>query len=123
VLALFVALGGGAYAAFHLPRNSVRSKNIVNGQVRKPDLANGAVAGGKLAPSLTEPRFHGAGLPHDSNENCSSITNHWATFDEGVAGYYRDLSGWVHLQGFVEHCGVVTSPPLHAAARLPPGPA
>ena len=34
-----------------------------------------------------------------------------------MAGYYRDLSGWVHLQGFVEHCGVVTSPPF----ILPPG--
>ena len=34
----FLLLGGGAYAAFHLPKNSVRSKNIVNGQVKGPDV-------------------------------------------------------------------------------------
>jgi hypothetical protein len=34
----FVVLGGGAYAAFRLPRNSVRSKNIVNGQVKGADV-------------------------------------------------------------------------------------
>jgi formylglycine-generating enzyme required for sulfatase activity len=45
----FVVLGGGAYAAFHLPRNSVRSRNIVNRQVKTPDLANGAVTKPKLA--------------------------------------------------------------------------
>jgi hypothetical protein len=37
-LCLFILLGGGAYAALHLPRNSVKSKNIVNGQVKSPDV-------------------------------------------------------------------------------------
>jgi hypothetical protein len=37
-IAIFLVLGGGAYAAFHLPRNSVRSKNIVNKQVKRADL-------------------------------------------------------------------------------------
>src|SRR5436190_14937879 len=37
-LAVFLVLGGGAYAAFHLPKNSVRSKNIVNGQVKGADV-------------------------------------------------------------------------------------
>ncbi|MGI8595226.1 MAG: hypothetical protein ACR2ML_12845 [Solirubrobacteraceae bacterium] len=36
-LALFVALGGTAYAA-----NTVRSKDIVDGQVKKADLAKNA---------------------------------------------------------------------------------
>jgi hypothetical protein len=40
-LAVFLVLGGGAYAAFHLPKNSVRSKNIVNGQVKLSDLKGG----------------------------------------------------------------------------------
>src|SRR5437763_9796385 len=47
-IAVFLILGGGAYAAFHLPKNTVRSKNIVNGQVREPDLANAAVTAPKL---------------------------------------------------------------------------
>jgi hypothetical protein len=38
-IAVFMALGGGAYAAFSLPKDSVRSKNIVDGQVKPVDLA------------------------------------------------------------------------------------
>lgn len=38
-ICLFLLLGGGAYAAFHLPKNSVRSPNIVNGQVKRGDQA------------------------------------------------------------------------------------
>jgi hypothetical protein len=41
-LLAFVVLGGAAYAAFHLPRNSVRSSNIVNGQVKSKDIARAA---------------------------------------------------------------------------------
>jgi hypothetical protein len=55
-LAVFLVLGGGAYAAFHLPRNSVRSRNIVNGQVKPPDTSN---ALGYNCPSKTR-YFEGA---------------------------------------------------------------
>jgi hypothetical protein len=58
-VALFVALGGGAYAALKLPKNSVKSATIKNGQVKAADLAknavtskkikNGAVSGAKIA--------------------------------------------------------------------------
>ena len=44
-LLLFMVLGGGAYAAFHLPKNSVKSSNIVNGQVRSPDVKNNGLTG------------------------------------------------------------------------------
>jgi len=40
-LAVFLVLGGGAYAAFQLPKNSVRSSNIVDGQVKTQDLGVG----------------------------------------------------------------------------------
>src|SRR4051794_32273822 len=42
LVALFVALGGTAYAV-----NTVRSGDIVDGQVKTVDLANGAVTGAK----------------------------------------------------------------------------
>lgn len=48
-LALFVALGGGAYAAGIAPRNSVDSKSIINGQVKSADVARGAIGASKLA--------------------------------------------------------------------------
>jgi hypothetical protein len=37
-LALFVSLSAGAYAAFHLGRNSVTSRNVVNGSLSPKDL-------------------------------------------------------------------------------------
>jgi hypothetical protein len=49
LIALFVALGGGAYAAVALKRNSVSSKHIRNGQVKKPDLGRSSVDSSKVA--------------------------------------------------------------------------
>src|SRR3954447_14563716 len=42
-MALVVALGGSAYAA-----NTVRSRDIKNGEVKRVDLANDAVTSGKV---------------------------------------------------------------------------
>jgi hypothetical protein len=59
-IALFVALSGASYAAFHLPDNSVKSRHIVNGQVKPVDLAPGVLpsgrfnAGGACNPGLTD---------------------------------------------------------------------
>ncbi|MDX6586664.1 MAG: hypothetical protein QOI31_1137 [Solirubrobacterales bacterium] len=48
-LALFVALGGTAYAAVELQRDDVRSKHIKNGQVKGEDLADNSVTSPKVA--------------------------------------------------------------------------
>ncbi|HKG36332.1 MAG TPA: hypothetical protein VKA89_07855 [Solirubrobacterales bacterium] len=48
-IALFVAMGGGAYAALKAPKNSVSSRSIKNGQVKRPDLGANAVNGRKVA--------------------------------------------------------------------------
>jgi hypothetical protein len=49
--ALVIAVSGGgvAYAAYHVPKNSVISKSIVNGQVKGKDLRSSAVTGSKVA--------------------------------------------------------------------------
>jgi hypothetical protein len=61
LLALFIALCAGAYAA-GLPRNSVKSKQIKAGAVRESDLAANSVTGDKvLDDSLT-----GADVNEDS---------------------------------------------------------
>lgn len=43
LLALFVALSAGAYAA-----NTIRSSDIVDGEVKRPDIANNAVSSPKI---------------------------------------------------------------------------
>jgi hypothetical protein len=48
LIALFVALGGGAYAVT-LAKNSVKSKQIKNGQVKNADLGANSVDGSKVA--------------------------------------------------------------------------
>src|SRR5437588_8840479 len=49
LLALFVSLSGGAYAAFKLKNNSVTAKKIKNGAVNTNKIANGAVTQPKVA--------------------------------------------------------------------------
>lgn len=48
-LALFVALGGGAYAAVKLKPNQVKAKNISSGAVTGPKIKGNAVSSGKIA--------------------------------------------------------------------------
>jgi hypothetical protein len=54
-VALFLALGGSAYAVATAPKNSVVSRSIKNGQVKKSDLGNGAVTTKKFATSAVAP--------------------------------------------------------------------
>jgi hypothetical protein len=64
VMAVFIALGGGAYAAVQLEKNSVRSKQIKNGQVKTKDLAGDAVKSPKVANgSLIAEDFAAGQLP------------------------------------------------------------
>lgn len=48
MVALFVALGGAAYAAVTLPRNSVRTATIKNGEVKTADIATNAITRSKV---------------------------------------------------------------------------
>jgi hypothetical protein len=62
--ALFVALGGVSYAAVTLPRNSVGSKQIKDGQVKNADLARNAVTSAKVMDaSLLSKDFKPGQLP------------------------------------------------------------
>jgi hypothetical protein len=47
-IAVFIALGGGAYAAVIAPKNSVVSRSIKNGQVKRQDLGSGAVTNTRI---------------------------------------------------------------------------
>ncbi len=57
LLALFVALGGSAYAV-HLRKGAVKTRNIKNGAVVESKLANGAVTDPKIATgAVTNPKI------------------------------------------------------------------
>jgi hypothetical protein len=92
-IALFVALSGGAYAALNLPRNSVESKHIVNGQVKAADVADV-----KFKPV--------------------TLINGWTAVGDPFndPGYAVDAEGLVHLRG-VLNGALETSP---EAFDLPP---
>jgi hypothetical protein len=63
-LALFVALGGSSYAVTALSKNSVRSKHIVNGQVKRADIGRNAVTSPKVKDfSLLASDFAAGQLP------------------------------------------------------------
>jgi hypothetical protein len=54
-IALFVALGGGAYAALKIPKNSVGTKQLKNNAVTSKKLAKGAVTSAKFASGAKAP--------------------------------------------------------------------
>jgi hypothetical protein len=63
-LALFVALGGSSYAAVSLSRNSVKSKHIAKGQVKRSDIGKNAVSSPKVKRfSLLASDFRPGQLP------------------------------------------------------------
>jgi hypothetical protein len=63
-IALVLGLAGASYGAFKLPRNSVRSPSIVDGQVKSADLARDAVtASGVAAGAIGPGAFRQGDLP------------------------------------------------------------
>jgi hypothetical protein len=64
LLALFVALGGTSYSAISLSKNSVGSRQIINGGVKRADIARNAVASAKVRDfSLLAKDFKAGQLP------------------------------------------------------------
>ncbi|MFN8161727.1 MAG: hypothetical protein U0R52_11875 [Solirubrobacterales bacterium] len=121
-LALFLALGGAAYAAFKLPPDSVRSRNIVKGQVKTSDLGKGAVTRAKIA-APEKLRYVGrAGQPPFSSDSQRAWSNLGSTGSEVT--FYKDQLGIVHLSGTAlcssvsGECGNITAGPIFT---LPPG--
>jgi hypothetical protein len=107
-IAVFIALGGGAYAAFHLPRDSVKSKNIVDGQVKDVDVDLGA-----------QP-WHGVGSGAPEPDFTQTATCTWANYNNGwnPTGFIRDSQGFVHLRGRVYGYDVGDSVPCQWTTTL-----
>ncbi|MGI9020021.1 MAG: hypothetical protein ACR2G3_04845 [Solirubrobacterales bacterium] len=116
-VALFVALSGTAWA---VQNDSVRSRHIVDGQVKTPDLADNAVTNAKVADDAigsaeVAPNSLAGGDLDESSLNLAAEPWHEITpaeFSSGcwanrnaagrnTAAYYRDPFGVVHLKGNV----------------------
>lgn len=114
LLALFIALSGTAYAA-SLPRNSVKSKQIKDGQVKTADLGSGAATGSKIGTGAVTNAKIGAGAVTGSKLAASEpwhevgatgeqpFHGDWGNVGgaDSTAAYYRDPFGVVHLKGIV----------------------
>jgi hypothetical protein len=100
-VAVFLALGGGAYAAFRLPANSVSTRQIKNRAVTGRKLAHGAVTGSKVAPgSLTGTQIKASTLgtvpsaTHASSADTATNATHASSADTATnATTAQNLAG------------------------------
>ncbi len=111
-LALFIALSAGAYAA-GLPKNSVKSKQIKDGQVKAADLAADSVDSSKVTNgSLTNADFGGtlpAGAqgpqgpqgPAGSPDTGAQILDKLAPVDGSGSGLDSDLLDGLSSNAFI----------------------
>jgi hypothetical protein len=89
-IALFIALGAGAYAA-GLPKDSVKSKQIKAGAVKNSDLADDAVTSPKVADgSLLGKDFAPGQLPAGSPDTPQDVLGKLAQVDGPGSGLDAD---------------------------------
>jgi len=102
IAAVFIALGGGAYA-INVGRAAIKTKNIKNNAVKTPKIANNAVTTPKIANNaVTAAKVKDAAVTPISatSGDCAA---------PGPGSYYtpmawKDSEGIVHLQGSVVSC-------------------
>jgi hypothetical protein len=149
-LCLFLILGGGAYAATHLPKNSVGPRQIRRNAVSGSKVKNRSLTGADLRGSVAD-AVHAAQadrattsgdaekldgrdagtFAHTGSEQLhaaafgpGSANCHWVDYGNGHQGgaYFRDDFGVVHLEGLVKAQGSCFGSPSDAIVMtLPPG--
>jgi hypothetical protein len=101
LLALFIALGGSAYA-FHLGKNAVKTKNIKNGAVTEAKLAQAAVTAAKLAPgAVKSPTVVAREAEKPLNDFSSAIVDTFCQPGEiatGAGGFALNTTADIQLQ-------------------------
>ena len=91
-LALFLALGGAAYAATKLPKNSVGSKQLKPNAVTTAKIKNGAVTGAKVDVSSLGTVPNAAQASHAAN---AANANHAGSADDSARLGGVAASGYV----------------------------
>jgi hypothetical protein len=90
-LCLFILLGGGAYAAVKLPKNSVGTKQLKKGAVKADDLGENAVSSPKVANgSLLKEDFAADQLPPGPQGEQGERGLRGASGASGIANFYRE---------------------------------
>ena len=85
VIALFAALGGGAYAAVALPKNSVGSKQLKKNAVTSAKIGKNAVTGAKVKDgSLTGADINLATLPKVGSASNADNAGHATNADNAT---------------------------------------
>lgn len=134
-VAVFLALGGGAYAATQLPKNSVGTKQLKRDAVTSPKVKNG---------SLLAKDFKKGQLPRGAGEvkpvqlkavgpavaDCTTQTGHYCRIDQTewqtpsddseAASYGKDSFGIVHVTGGAEVVNNFVCPILTLPAGMRP---
>jgi hypothetical protein len=81
-LCLFLLLGGGAYAAGQLGKNSVGAKQLKNNAVSAAKIKNGAVTQVKISSAAQAALKGATGLQGPKGEAGAPATNLWAVVSE-----------------------------------------
>jgi hypothetical protein len=105
-IAVFLTLGGGAFAAIHLKKNSVTSSAIKKNAVTSVKIKNGAVTNAKLAKGAVTAGKIGNGQVGQAQLTPLSYQNATLTSGSSNSGnpapqFGKDALGIVHLRGVV----------------------
>jgi hypothetical protein len=134
-LALFVALGGGAYAATHFPKNSVGTNQLKKNSVSGAKIKKETITGAKIklstlgtVPSATHAAsadtippaeaIHVVGTPGQPGFLGGSANAPVPGVALSPAGFYKDHEGIVHLEGIIK---VGSGPGIVPIFNLPVG--
>jgi hypothetical protein len=147
LISLMVALGGVAYAAVKLPKNSVGTKQVKKNAITTAKIKKDAVTGAKVkAASLTgaDIDLNSLGTVPSANTATSLVaaepTHIVGTTGEpgfqfesqaypspgggvnlGPVGFYKDRAGFVHLEGIAKAAGATPVLGVIPIFQLPPG--